>query len=143
MNSMSQILCPALALSLLAASSCGSSPAASASGGGAPLAQGTWGGPHIQMTVESQGATLEMDCAHGAITEPMVLGKDGRFRASGTYSPEHGGPAREGEETARPAIYTGRVEGETLGLGIAYESGEIVGTFGLAHGRASRLTKCL
>jgi hypothetical protein len=99
------------------------------------------------MTVGPQGATVELDCAHGAISEPIVVGKNGRFRASGTYSPEHGGPTREGEEaSARPAVYTGRVEGETLSLEIAYESGESVesvGTFELAHGRASRLTKCL
>jgi hypothetical protein len=112
--------------------------------GATPLAEGTWGGPHIQMMVGPQGAILELDCAHGEIAEPIVVGRDGRFRVSGTYVPEHGGPAREGEETsARPAVYTGRVEGETLSLGIAYEGGEDVGTFQLVHGRAGRITKCL
>jgi hypothetical protein len=129
------------ALPLLAASSCGSSPAAAPEN--RSLAEGVWGGPHVQMTVASQGATLEMDCAHGAITGPIVLGKDGRFRISGTYFPEHAGPVRESDEKGRPAVYTGRLEGETLSLGIAYESGEDVGTFELVHGRASRITKCL
>ncbi len=129
------------ALSLLAASSCGSSPAAAPEN--RPLAEGIWGGAHIQMTVESQGATLELDCAHGVISKPIVVGQDGRFRVSGTYFPEHAGPVRESDEKGRPAVYTGRLEGETLSLGIAYEGGEAVGTFELVHGRASRLTKCL
>ncbi|HEX3128193.1 MAG TPA: hypothetical protein VH394_12760 [Thermoanaerobaculia bacterium] len=111
--------------------------------GGTPLAEGVWGGAHIQMTVESQGAMLELDCAHGAIAEPIVIGKDGRFRVSGTYAPEHAGPARDGEEKGRPAIYTGRLEGETLTLGISYESGEDVDTFELVRGRSGRITKCL
>jgi hypothetical protein len=131
------------ALFLLAASSCGSSPAASAGAENRALAEGIWGGPHIQMTIESKGASLEMDCAHGVISKPILVGKDGRFRVSGTYSPEHAGPVRESDEKGRPAVYTGRLEGETLSLGIAYESGEDVGTFELVHGRASRITKCL
>lgn len=108
-----------------------------------PLAEGIWGGPHIQMTVDSKGATFEMDCAHGAVAKPVVVGQDGRFRVSGTYFPEHAGPVREIDEKGRPAVYTGRLEGETLSLEIAYEGGETVGTFELVHGRASRLTKCL
>lgn len=110
--------------------------------GGRPLAEGTWGGPHIRMTVSPEGVTFEMDCAHGAIEGPVVVGEDGRFQISGTYSPEHGGPVRDGEDSGRPAIYTGRVQGETLSLEIAYESGEAVGAFELVHGRASRITKC-
>lgn len=118
------------------------SPACAADHGGARLAEGAWGGPHVQMTVTAQGVTFEMDCAHGAIAGPVTLGKDGRFKVSGTFSPEHGGPVRDEEEGGRPAIYTGRVQGETLSLEIAYESGEAVGTFELVHGRASRITKC-
>jgi hypothetical protein len=134
---------PVLTLSLLA---CGSAPAASDASTVSKrraLAEGDWGGPHIQMTVGPQGATIELDCAHGAITEPIVVGRNGRFRVSGTYSPEHGGPVREEDETGRPAVYTGRLEGESLRLGIAYEGGEDVGTFELVHGRTGRITKCL
>lgn len=136
---MQRIVRLTLAMSLIAAGSC-----SAASGTGAPLAEGSWGGPHIQMTVGPQGATFELDCAHGEIAEPIVVGRDGRFRASGTYSPEHAGPTRDGEEpSARPAVYTGRVEGEALSLGITYEGGEDVGTFQLVHGRSGRITKCL
>jgi hypothetical protein len=129
-----------LTVSLIVVSSCGSSRGAPA---GTPLPEGTWGGSHIQMTVGTQGATLELDCAHGAIAEPIRIGRDGRFRVSGTYAPEHGGPTRESEATDRPAVYTGHVDGQTLSLAIAFEGGEEVGTFELVHGRSGRITKCL
>ncbi len=127
-----------LAVFLLAAT-CSSAPAAS---GGRALAEGAWGGPHVQMTVGRDGATLEFDCAHGTIQNPIVVGKDGRFQVSGRFAPEHGGPVRDDEENGRPAVYKGRLEGETLSLEIAYESGDAVGTFELVLGRATRLTKC-
>jgi hypothetical protein len=106
------------------------------------LAEDTWGGPGIQMTVGPQGATVELDCAHGAIDGPIAVGSDGRFRASGTYAAEHGGPVREGEETGRPAVYEGRVEGKKLTLVIKVGEEEI-GTFELAQGCSSRIMKCM
>jgi hypothetical protein len=108
----------------------------------AVLTLGTWGGPHIEMTVGPEGATIEMDCAHGAIREPIAVGRDGRFRAAGTFAAEHGGPVREGEEEGRPAVYEGRVVGKKLTLVIKVAEEE-VGAFELTHGRSSRITKCL
>jgi len=110
--------------------------------GSSPLAEGAWGGPHIQMTVGPEGAVVEMDCAHGAVDGPIAVGSDGRFRASGTYAAEHGGPVREGEEAGRAAVYEGRVEGKKLTLVIKVAEEEI-GTFELTHGRSGRITKCL
>jgi hypothetical protein len=53
--------------------------------GSTPLAEGVWGGPHIQLTVDAEGgATVEMDCAHGAVKGPIAVGRDGRFHAPGT-----------------------------------------------------------
>ncbi|HYN20288.1 MAG TPA: hypothetical protein VE078_04960 [Thermoanaerobaculia bacterium] len=130
-----------LALSLFAGS-CASSQAADQ---GSPLAEGTWGGPHVELAVGRRGATIELDCAHGAIAEPILVGSDGRFKASGTYVREHGGPVREEEEReGEPAVYTGSVAGETLTLAIALAGGsEKVGTFHLVRGRSGRITKCL
>ena len=108
----------------------------------AVLTLGTWGGPHIEMTVGPEGATVEMDCAHGAVDGPIEVGKDGRFRASGTYAAEHGGPVREGEEQGRPAVYEGRVEGKTMTLVIKIGEEEI-GKYELAQGRSGRIRKCL
>jgi hypothetical protein len=130
-----------LVLSLLAGGACGPSWAARE---GDRLAEGTWGGPHAELTVRPDGATLELDCAHGTLGEPVAVGRDGRFRVSGTFTAERGGPVREGAEPeARPAVYSGRLEGETLTLVITLEGGEEVGTFQLAHGRSGRITKCL
>lgn len=138
---MNEFLRLTLALSLLAAGSCGPSWATREGG---RLAEGIWGGSHAELTVRQDGATLELDCAHGAIGEPIAVGRDGRFRASGTFVAERGGPVREGAEPeARPAVYSGRLEGETLTLVITLEGGEEAGTFQLTHGRSGRITKCL
>ena len=55
---------------------------------------------------------------------------------------EHGGPVREGEEDARPARYSGRVQGQAMTLTISV-AGETLGPFELERGRTPRLTKCL
>lgn len=126
-------------LALLAA--CGSS-AAGGEQPGVPL--GTWGGDHILLEVSAGGATLELDCAHGAVEGPVRLDSEGRFDVGGTYVQERGGPVREGGEDARPARYSGRVEGKTMTLTIAVgDGGETLGPFELVHGRSARLTKCL
>lgn len=107
------------------------------------LAHGVWGGPGIQMTVGPEGAVLELDCANGTIEGPIAVGSDGRFRASGAYAVERGGPVREGEETGRPAVYEGRVEGKKLTLVITLAEGkEEVGTWELIQGRHGRIIKC-
>jgi hypothetical protein len=106
------------------------------------LAEETWGGPGIQMTVGPEGAAVELDCAHGAIDGPIAVGSDGRFRASGSYAAEHGGPVREGEDTGRSAVYEGRVEGKKLTLVIKIGEEE-VGKFELTQGRSGRIRKCL
>jgi hypothetical protein len=112
--------------------------------GSSPLAEGIWGGPSIQMTVGPQGAAVDLDCANGAIDGPIAVGSDGRFRASGTYAVEHGGPVREGEEKGRPAVYEGRVEGKKLTLVILIAEGkQEVGTFELTQGRSGRIMKCM
>ena len=112
--------------------------------GASPLAEGLWGGPSIQMTVGPQGAAVDLDCANGAIDGPITVGSDGRFRASGTYAVEHGGPVREGEEKGRPAVYEGRVEGKKLTLVITLAEGkEEVGTWELTQGRSGRIMKCM
>ena len=43
------------------------------------LAQGTWGGPHLTVTVGESSATIEFDCAHGQIDGPLVTDRRGRF----------------------------------------------------------------
>jgi hypothetical protein len=78
-----------------------------------------WGGLHVSMVMTTEGATLEFDCAHGAISKPIKPNAHGEFSVAGTYSPEHGGPVRR-DETSRemPATYKGSVDGDTMQLQI-------------------------
>jgi hypothetical protein len=110
------------------------------------LAAGVWGGPHIRLDVADDGtAAVELDCAHGATTEPIVPDPQGAFRAAGTYAQERHGPVREGQEnTGRPAVYTGKIAGDQMTLTITLTgSEEELGSFELTHGKTPRLTKCM
>ena len=110
------------------------------------LAAGAWGGPHIRLDVAADGtAAVELDCAHGSTTEPIVLDGQGAFRAAGTYVQERHGPVREGQEDpGRPAVYAGKAEGGQMTLTITLTgSEEELGTFELTHGKTPRLTKCM
>ena len=132
-------------LCLFALSALLSCATSSAADRGRP-ASGAWGGPHIRLDVAEDGtAAVELDCAHGSTTEPIVLDRQGAFRAAGTYAQERPGPVREGQEDAgRPAVYTGRTEGGTMSLTITLTgSGEELGPFELTHGKTPRLTKCM
>ena len=50
---------------------------------------GTWGGKHIGMTVMDSSITLEYDCAHGTIDEPINPDEQGRFEVTGVHIIEH------------------------------------------------------
>ncbi len=125
--------------SLLLLAACGSA----AGGERRTLPAGTWGGDHIRLEVTTEGAAVELDCAHGAISGPIQVDGKGRFDAAGTFVREHGGPVREGEEDSQPARYTGRVQGGTMTLTITVADGATHGPYELNRGRTPRLTKCL
>lgn len=132
-------------LAILALSTLLACTASSAAGRG-PLAAGVWGGPHIRLDVAEDGtAVVELDCAHGTVSEPIVPDGSGAFRAAGIYAQERPGPVREGQEDAgRPAVYAGKVDGGKLTLTITLAgSQEEVGRFELERGRTPRLTKCM
>jgi hypothetical protein len=106
------------------------------------VAVGTWGGEHVILEVSKKGAEVEFDCAHGQITQPMVLDKQGNFDVSGTFTPEHGGPVRKDETSSSvPARYAGHIDGDTMSLTVTLEK-ENVGTFTLTHGSHPILRKC-
>jgi len=106
------------------------------------VANGTWGGEHVILEVSKNGGMLELDCAHGEITQPLVLDKRGSFDVTGTFTPEHGGPIRKDEHTpAEPARYSGHVEGNTMSLTII-RGQETIGTYNLTHGSHPMLRKC-
>src|SRR3982074_2046571 len=66
------------------------------------VASGTWGGEHIILEVSEKGAEVELDCAHGEVTQHITLGKHGDFDVAGTFTTEHGGPVRRDENPQTP-----------------------------------------
>jgi hypothetical protein len=111
---------------------------------GGSVSEGVWGGEHIHLEVSNKGATLEFDCAHGKILEPLTLDHAGRFQAKGTFTREHGGPVRETENDAgQAAKYSGSIKDKKMTLSITLtDSSESLGTFNLVQGREGDLVKC-
>jgi hypothetical protein len=109
------------------------------------IANGSWGGQHIQMSVTNGSASIEYDCANGTITGPLKIDSRGRFELRGTHNVEHGGPVRmdnkggEGE----PAKYTGWTDGKKMKLSVRLVNSKTdIGTFDLTRGNAGRIFKC-
>jgi hypothetical protein len=109
------------------------------------MTKGTWGGNHISLEVNEEGAQVEYDCAHGIISEPLRIDSQGKFRAKGTHFREKGGPQRVGDEDkGEPVIYSGTTDGKTATFTITNSvTDDVIGTFSLTLGKRSRLTKCL
>ena len=103
-----------------------------------------WGGHHVSMKVTPQGATLEFDCAHGNMLEPIKANAKGEFTARGTYTPERGGPvSRDNPPRDLPATYKGSIDGDTMRLEIMLaEKDQAPEPFTLTRGKAGRLVKC-
>ena len=103
-----------------------------------------WGGHHASMKVTSQGATLEFDCAHGNILEPIKANAKGEFTVRGTYTPERGGPiSRDNPPRDLPATYKGSIDGDTMRLEIMLaEKDQAPEPFTLTRGKVGRLVKC-
>lgn len=103
---------------------------------------GEWGGQHVRLTVTDAGATIEFDCAHGSLDEPLLLDTSGHFDVKGRLVAE-GGPVQKDEaENARPARYRGESDGQHMSLQVTLESGQDAGTFSLTRGGPARLFKC-
>ena len=116
---------------------------AQAAPGASAVATGAWGGDHIVLKVSEKGADVEFDCAHGQVTQPIVVDKHGDFDVAGTFTPEHGGPVRRDENpTSASARYSGHVDGDTMSLTVTLDKAK-VGTYTLNRGSRASLTKCL
>jgi hypothetical protein len=112
---------------------------------GSPVAvpTGDWGGRSARLSVQSDGADFETDCAHGRASQALTLDDNGRFDVAGVYVLEHGGPVRPNEpEDSRPARYRGSLAGATLTLEVQPEGGELLGPYTLGLGERPRLLKC-
>jgi hypothetical protein len=104
----------------------------------------TWGGQHVSMQVTRDGATLEFDCAHGTMLEPIKANAKGEFTARGTYTPERGGPVmRDNPPGDLPATYRGSIDGDTMRLEIMpADKDQAPEPFTLTRGKIGKLVKC-
>ena len=109
------------------------------------IANGSWGGQHIQMSVTNGSANIEYDCANGTITGPLKIDSHGRFELSGIHNVERGGPARidANQPAGAPAKYTGWTDGKKMKLTVTLVNSKTeIGTFELTRGSAGRVFKC-
>ena len=105
--------------------------------------RGAWGGPHVSLSLTTDGGVAEFDCAHGDITQAVVPDRDGRFDVAGHYSEEHGGPQREGERASYPVRYAGRVTSNRMTLTVTRsDTRERLGRFTLERDREPEIVKC-
>ena len=103
-----------------------------------------WGGRDIRMEVTPAGATVEFDCAHGNVLEPINANAQGEFAARGTYTPEHGGPIRKDNPPRDlPATYKGSIESDTMRLQVLLtDKDQQPEPFTLTRGKTGRVMKC-
>jgi hypothetical protein len=104
----------------------------------------TWGGDHVRLEVTASGAELEFDCATGTISEPLPHA-EGDFSLNGTFTPERGGPTRDGETSRINATYSGTIKNDTMSLRVlltGQDHDREVGTYSLTKGRSVNLMKC-
>ena len=105
---------------------------------------GTWGGPHIRITVENGAASVEYDCANGSIPAPLTIKLDGSFKWRGSFTPERGGPVRGDEKPNRlPAIYSGSIAGDTMTLHVKVSGRDDTQNYDLTKGSFGEVFKCL
>ena len=108
------------------------------------LPAGEWGGEHMRLDVHDSVALAEFDCAHGRVDMPILV-LDNQFVSTGWFTPEHGGPIREGEHvTPLRARYSGVVAGGRMTVTVLLtDEARSAGTFSLQRGSSARVFKCL
>jgi len=119
-------------------------PAMGAEGEGDNDGQQTWGGAHVRMEMTAQGATIEFDCAHGSILQPVQPNAAGEFTAAGSYTPERGGPVmKDNPPRDLPATYKGSISGDTMHLEVLLsDKTRQPPSFTLTRGAMGRVVKC-
>lgn len=108
------------------------------------IANGNWGGEHIQLSIVNGSAHIEYDCANGTIAGPLKIDSRGRFSLRGEHTAEHGGPVRSDEQQrGEHASYTGWTDGKKMTLTVTLVNSKTeIGTFQLTRGGAGRIFKC-
>ena len=99
----------------------------------------------MSAVLTEESGTLTFDCAVAAIDGGIIPESSGHFEVAGTYTPEHGGPVREGEVLPKlPALFTGEVGKNQFTLTVTLtNTGETVGRFTLRSDSDGRVLRCL
>ena len=108
------------------------------------IQSGTWGGQHIGMVVSDSSATLDYDCAHGSIAEPIMADDNGTFEVNGIYVIEKGGPIRLGDiPDKHPAVYYGTIRGKEMMMIVKLtDTDAVIDTFSLTFEAEPIIHKC-
>jgi hypothetical protein len=107
------------------------------------LQAGTWGGPHVAMTVTAQRTDIEFDCGLASVDGAIPLDRDGGFAVNGTFIQERPGPTTPNGPPRRPMRLTGDVNGDTMDARVTLtDQNEDLGSFTLTFGADARLVKC-
>jgi len=103
-----------------------------------------WAARGIVLRMTASGASLEFDCAHGSISEPIKPNAAGEFSVAGTYTPESGGPVRKDNPPRDlPATYKGTISGDTMHLEVLLEEKDLQPpAFTLTRGSFGKLVRC-
>ena len=109
----------------------------------APLT-GEWGGNGVSLTLDANGGQLEMDCADGMISQPVLLRKSGVFSAKGRFHQSEGGPQRvDSDNRGTAAVFSGSVNGKNLHLTMQVAGTKTAQVFHLEKGTRVKLHRCL
>lgn len=106
------------------------------------ILSGVWGGEHIRMDINKDGAEIEFDCASGRITRPIALDAKRQFRVEGTFRRQIPAPAQASDDASTNAIYFGTLHGDTMRLQVSVSGVDGVQSFTLVKGNEGHLTKC-
>jgi len=103
-----------------------------------------WGADHIIFNVAANGVTIEYDCADGQIEQSLMIDESGNFTANGVHIARQAGPVSiDDKQTRQPALYAGKISGDTMTLNITLtETKQVIGEFTLERGKIPETQRC-
>ncbi len=109
-----------------------------------PQLSGRWGGDHVGLTITSNAAAVEFDCAAGSIDGPFLIDSSGRFALLGSwwFTPPVVSDGWQPEK--RAALYSGAVKDGTMTLTVVLlDDNQFLGTFTLAFDQTPLIVRCV
>jgi hypothetical protein len=106
--------------------------------------QGQWAGDQLQFVLDPTGGRIETGCASGTLVGPIKLNADGKFVATGTFSPVMPGPQlADAPNTVQAARYSGELVGAVMKMTILPAGAQEAQVFNLREGAKIKLLRCL